>query len=263
MTERSIKRKAIGKRLRFEVFKRDRFACQYCGKKAPDVVLVIDHIDPVAKGGANDILNLVTACDACNGGKSDKPLTENAILERQRTQLEQLQARRDQLAMLVQWQKGLASLDTEAVSSIAEFWGELTGWFLTDTGKKKVKLLLTKFGVADVMESMREATSIYLRSAGDPPKSTQESVEKSFEYTERMCRSRKLMTEKPHMKDLFYIRGIVRRRFDRCIDWAAIKLLEQAHDRGVAVDDMRDIAMQSTSWSNWQDQMIELTEVQP
>ena len=45
------KRKPISKKLRFEVFKRDSFTCQYCGKSAPDVVLHIDHIKPVKEGG--------------------------------------------------------------------------------------------------------------------------------------------------------------------------------------------------------------------
>jgi 5-methylcytosine-specific restriction endonuclease McrA len=43
------KRKSISKKIRFEVFKRDSFTCQYCGSKSPDVTLVIDHIMPVAK----------------------------------------------------------------------------------------------------------------------------------------------------------------------------------------------------------------------
>ena len=42
-------RKAISKKLRFEVFKRDSFTCQYCGKSAPDVILHVDHILPVKK----------------------------------------------------------------------------------------------------------------------------------------------------------------------------------------------------------------------
>ncbi len=63
------KRKAIPKSVRFEVFKRDNFTCQYCGRKAPDVVLEVDHINPVANGGENDILNLVTSCRDCNSGK--------------------------------------------------------------------------------------------------------------------------------------------------------------------------------------------------
>ena len=68
---KKYKRKAISKKLRFEVFKRDEFKCIYCGRKPPTVVLNIDHIDPVSKGGTNDINNLVTACFDCNNGKSN------------------------------------------------------------------------------------------------------------------------------------------------------------------------------------------------
>lgn len=60
------KRKTITKKLRFEVFKRDNFTCQYCGRMAPDVILEIEHVNPVSKGGDNNILNLVTSCQDCN-----------------------------------------------------------------------------------------------------------------------------------------------------------------------------------------------------
>jgi len=63
----------LSKRTRFEVFRRDGFACQYCGRTPPDVVLHVDHIQPVAAGGGNDETNLVTACADCNLGKADKP----------------------------------------------------------------------------------------------------------------------------------------------------------------------------------------------
>jgi len=55
-------REQISKKLRFEVFKRDSFTCQYCGRKAPEIVLNCDHVTPVAEGGTTDILNLVTSC---------------------------------------------------------------------------------------------------------------------------------------------------------------------------------------------------------
>ena len=71
----SSTRKAISTRTRFEVFKRDGFACQYCGATPPGALLHIDHITPVSKGGGNDIDNLITACQGCNLGKSDVPLT--------------------------------------------------------------------------------------------------------------------------------------------------------------------------------------------
>lgn len=63
-------RKSLSKRLRFEVFKRDGFTCQYCGATPPAAILEVDHIDPVAGGGGDEIDNLVTACFPCNRGKS-------------------------------------------------------------------------------------------------------------------------------------------------------------------------------------------------
>lgn len=62
-------RKAISKKLRFDVFKRDGFVCQYCGSHPPSVILHVDHIDPVANGGKNNIDNLITSCEPCNLGK--------------------------------------------------------------------------------------------------------------------------------------------------------------------------------------------------
>lgn len=68
------KRKALGKKLRFEVFKRDGFQCQYCGATPPAVVLHVDHVIPVADGGKNHIDNLITACAPCNLGKGANSL---------------------------------------------------------------------------------------------------------------------------------------------------------------------------------------------
>ena len=63
-------RKSMSKKLRFDVFKRDAFSCQYCGGHPPSSILEVDHIDPVANGGSNDMDNLITACFNCNRGKS-------------------------------------------------------------------------------------------------------------------------------------------------------------------------------------------------
>jgi hypothetical protein len=73
------KRKNPSKRLRFEVFKRDGFTCQYCGSQPPETVLVCDHIDPVVNGGKTTIDNLITACEPCNQGKGGRVLTARAI----------------------------------------------------------------------------------------------------------------------------------------------------------------------------------------
>lgn len=69
------KRQPISKRVRFEVFKRDGFSCQYCGRGVPDVTLEVDHIIPVADGGENHQDNLITSCFDCNRGKGAVPLS--------------------------------------------------------------------------------------------------------------------------------------------------------------------------------------------
>jgi hypothetical protein len=67
---------ALSKGKRFDVFKRDGFTCQYCGQRPPDVVLEVDHIHPISKGGTDDDLNLITACYNCNRGKRAKVLSD-------------------------------------------------------------------------------------------------------------------------------------------------------------------------------------------
>ena len=69
------KRKSIGNSKRFEIFKRDQFICQYCGNHPPKIILEIDHIIPVSKGGDNEEDNLITSCFECNRGKAARDLS--------------------------------------------------------------------------------------------------------------------------------------------------------------------------------------------
>lgn len=99
------------KKTRFEVFKRDSFTCQYCGKSAPEVVLNVDHIIPVSKDGTNEILNLITACFECNSGKSNRTIGDDAVVVKQLAQLKQINERREQIQMIAEWRNQLMSLE--------------------------------------------------------------------------------------------------------------------------------------------------------
>lgn len=66
-----MSRLQVSPKQRYQIFKRDKFTCRYCGAKAPEVSLELDHIIPVSRGGDNDPMNLITACQQCNRGKSD------------------------------------------------------------------------------------------------------------------------------------------------------------------------------------------------
>jgi 5-methylcytosine-specific restriction endonuclease McrA len=56
---------------RREVFRRDNYTCQYCGRR--EAGLTVDHVTPRYQGGLHIWTNVVAACAACNhhkGGRS-------------------------------------------------------------------------------------------------------------------------------------------------------------------------------------------------
>ncbi len=53
-----------------EIFRRDSFTCQYCGRKSDD--LTLDHVIPRRLGGKHSWDNLVTACRGCNHRKGGR-----------------------------------------------------------------------------------------------------------------------------------------------------------------------------------------------
>ena len=61
--------------IRYDVMHRDGFRCVLCGaspKNDPNIILHVDHILPLAKGGKTEMSNLRTLCERCNLGKRDK-----------------------------------------------------------------------------------------------------------------------------------------------------------------------------------------------
>lgn len=158
-------RKPLSKKLRFEVFKRDAFTCQYCGKKAPDVVLEVDHIKPVSKGGKNELLNLVTACFECNRGKRNIELSNRQELEVQRKRLEELNAKREQMKMMLEWKEELAKFRKEQVKVISSLIDEFIYWtFDEEEFDRKIISLIDQFGFEEVYESTKISVSKYVVS---------------------------------------------------------------------------------------------------
>ena len=70
-------RTMMTKKLREAIKTRDDFTCCNCGNsthKEPNLLLEIDHIIPVSKGGRTEEANLQTLCWKCNRTKSNKIL---------------------------------------------------------------------------------------------------------------------------------------------------------------------------------------------
>lgn len=64
---------------RRNLFKRDHWTCQYCGKRPGGNELTIDHVLPRSRGGTSTWENCVLACIACNTRKADRTPQEAGL----------------------------------------------------------------------------------------------------------------------------------------------------------------------------------------
>lgn len=254
-------RKAISKKLRFEVFKRDGFKCQYCGKSAPDVVLHVDHIDPVAKGGSADILNLITSCQDCNLGKGARTLSDDTTLQKQKAQLAELNEKREQLEMMLKWRKDMSDLTGMQIAEVEKLWKEKTGNGFSDYGKGEVKKWLKKYSLSEILDSLEISADQYLKPNAEGG-FIQESINKTFHYTPKICNVRKSTQEKPYLPELFKLRWLINRELYSVKEWEVMRVLEEAHLAGFSISDLRDIINDSRSWYAFKDALSETSGVQ-
>lgn len=179
-------RKGLSKKTRFEVFKRDKFTCQYCGRMAPDVILEVDHIKPVAEGGTNKLLNLITSCRDCNRGKGKVKLTDDAELKKQQQQLAELAEKREQLKMLMEWRTELSNLQTEEAEYIRDYWSVKSNDKnnINDYGMATVMGWLKQFQLSEILDGIDIAFAQYYK--GD-----HKSAEKALNMVGGICYNRR------------------------------------------------------------------------
>ena len=239
-------RKPISKKTRFEVFKRDGFKCTYCGAEAPKAVLHVDHIQPVAKGGGNDMLNLTTACADCNGGKSDRLLSDDSAVSKQRSQLDELHERREQMEMLLRWREAMSDIAADELKVLQDHFARVfPGWSVKSEGAvKALKGHLRKHGMIAVMDAIDIAAERYVRSDEDG-KPIAETVQEAWHKVGGILH---VQSKSPEQQRLHYVKGILNKRLSY-VPYTVMRELEAALDAGVDVESMVEEAKVARSWS--------------
>ena len=155
----ATKRKGISKKVRFEIFKRDGFKCCYCGETPPSVTLEVDHIEPVSKGGSNDMNNLVTACFSCNRGKTNIQLDKlpATLVEN----MEILKAQEEQLKEYRKFVKKIQRREKKDIEDVAKIYSEAVSEYVLSAHFKNnsLKQFLKKLPKHEVEEAMEFATT--------------------------------------------------------------------------------------------------------
>ena len=61
---------------RQNIYARDKYRCQYCGKRFPNDEFTYDHVIPKSRGGKTEWENIVTCCVFCNRKKGGRTPNE-------------------------------------------------------------------------------------------------------------------------------------------------------------------------------------------
>ena len=160
---------AISKKIRFEVFKRGGFTCQYCGRKPPQTILEIDHIIPRKKKGEDNPENLITACFDCNRGKGARDLKIAPASLSKKTEM--LKEKELQLREFYAYQEKIKSRLEDDIDYLDERWHVLSeeeeGYCFNDHGRMQIRSLLRHFNKYEIEEAMEIAWSMgYVKKGG-------------------------------------------------------------------------------------------------
>jgi len=246
------KRIAIPKTLRFEVFKRDSFTCQYCGKMAPDVILEIDHINPVKQGGKNDILNLITSCKDCNRGKGARPLDENQELKKQQDQLKELNEKREQMKAMLRWREELKAFDNEKIDVIDNYISGVSKFSASKHGRAKIKKWIETFGVETVLSAAETAFATMSKNDDEA------AWGKAFNKIGGICYNISNQGDDPLGEKKAYIYGIMRNRFpmyDNKRVWSMLNgIITDEENTGIVTRIAKHARNWSCFWSDLNDE---------
>lgn len=220
-------RTPLTKKVRFEVFKRDAFTCQYCGAKAPDSILHVDHIEPIKEGGSNNILNLITSCDSCNAGKGAVRLSDESSIEKSRKQAEMLQSRREQIEMIAAWYQGISKQEDLSVEKVLEY-VPLTLCQPNEYGWKLLRRWIAKYGLPEIIECAKTSFDQYFQE-------TVETWEKAFNMIPRIAHCRQLQQTDPALAQAHRLRGILNARLSYMNHATALDVIAALIDKGELV----------------------------
>jgi len=182
----------ISKKSRFEIFERDNFTCQYCGRKSPIVILELDHIIPKSKDGSDEPTNLITSCRKCNQGKSTMILKDK-ILRVKRLQAEK-QQQRQAFDKFLQQQK---EKEEKTLDELNNYWSTSSGnsYSLNENGLRSLRRFLKFFSKEEIKDAIEIASSKIALGTDD-------DIEHRFKYMCGVLHNRKREKENPGLWEI-------------------------------------------------------------
>ena len=199
---------------------------------------------------AGDTVNLITACEDCNLGKGARTLSDDSEIAKQRSQLEDLSTRREQLESMLRWREGLRDLDADQLDAVCEVWNDHAyPCSLTDTGVSSLRKLARKFGYPMLIQAIDKSAETYIKY--DEKGAVIDSVNLAFDKIGGICYFIKNPDQRDSDKDIYYVRGILRNRLQYVNQPMCVKLLRDAVAANISMESVKDFAKTVPNWTEF------------
>ena len=197
-------------------------------------------------------MNLIAACDLCNGGKGNRRLSDSAVVEKQQNQLQVLAIRREQLEMVLAWRRQLEDIAGLEVEAIAAEVVKASNMGVNEHGHSEIRTWLRKFQLSQILDAVTKSFQQYFRG-------TNESWEKAFAYIPRICNFEKKYGEpSEELKRLFYCRAILRNRFNGYYDaHKVLTILCGYYESGLSLNEIEHVCRDVNNWTKLNNRLAE------
>ena len=244
------KRQPLSKKIRFEVFKRDKFTCQYCGSSAPDVILEVDHIKPVAEGGKNELFNLITSCRDCNRGKGKRKLDDNTEVQKQQKMLAELAEKNEQLEMLMEWRTHLLEFKETSANKVAKYFESICGCSVNEYGINHLKKWINEYGVDEILTCIEISMDKY----------SDQEAEFIFSKIPKIASVRKASKKDPQLYYFNYLKKCIKSEFAYVNFNKLHELIYENIFDDESFECAKRIFKSSSSWTNFVNNMEDYFE---
>lgn len=146
----------------------------------------------------------------------------------------------------------LRNFALEAVERLCAYWETYTpGRWVNENGKRRLMEWLRTYSLEELAHGMDVAATQYLRTDNEG-RIIPQSWENAFWRIRGVCRTERALKDEPDLRDLFYIRGILRNKCAKCFDnTKTLEGLRIARKNGISVEHLKEIARRSSHWDDF------------
>jgi transcriptional regulator with XRE-family HTH domain len=146
----------------------------------------------------------------------------------------------------------LRSIALEAVERLCAYWETYTpGWTVNENGKRRLLEWLRTYSLEELSYGMDVAATQYLRTNSEG-RIIPELWEVAFWKIRGICRTERAAQSEPDLRDLYYIRGILRNKCAKCFDNAkTLDGLRIARRSGISIDHLKEVARRASHWDDF------------